>query len=164
MDQGAETAVGQAQGHALESRTKRSAEILNPDELTLWRSGDPIDNGERWAPMPGFETSYLVSTLGRVIRILGGRGSTPGRIVAPSKNADGYPTLTLCNAPSRRTYNLHKLVALAFLGPVPSDIAGDFEVHHRNADRADCRAANLAFVSAYENEMDKQHRRYTGRG
>lgn len=163
MDQGAETAVAQDPCHAPEKPTKRSVEILNPGEVTLWRSGDPVDNGERWAPMPGFESAYLVSTRGRVMRILGGRGTCPGRILKCSPNKDGYLTLTISCEGSRRTYNLHKLIAHAFLGPVPSDIAGDFEVHHKNTNRADCAASNLEFVSAYDNEMEKQHRYYAGR-
>lgn len=136
---------------------------IDASSIVLW-DGGPADSGEQWAPVPGYESAYLVSNLGRVMRILGGTGVRGApRIMKTPLNKDGYPTVRLSMNGVPKTFNVHKLVAIVFLGKPPHDIAGDFEVHHRNAQRSDCSVANLEYTSAFENEMEKQHRYYRGR-
>ncbi len=102
------------------------------------------------------------------MRILGGRGGTPGKILKNSPNKDGYATVRLSIDGTPKTVNLHKFVAKAFHGEPPKGIAGDFQVHHKPnpqtgiPDRMDCRAFMIEYVSAFDNQMEKQHRYYKG--
>ena len=138
-----------------------------------WEPGQPLEGPERWYPILGFEGTYEVSTLGRIRRIAGGNGTRikngKPRIIKTHPNSKGYWICNLWKDGKRKTIKVHKIVARAFHGEPPEDIAGDFEVHHKlNAqgvpDKSDNRAWMVEYVSAYENQMEMQHRYYrTGR-
>ena len=70
-----------------------------------------------------------------------------GNIIRQSRMSHGYKRVRV--GPGKRE-TVHKLVALAFLGPKPDG----HEVRHLNGDRADNRAANLAYGTRAENIAD----------
>ncbi|AGM13178.1 HNH endonuclease [Mycobacterium phage JPickles] len=89
---------------------------------------------EQWSQQDG----YAVSDLGRV------RG--PRKVLSPSL-ISGYPAVTVNG---RKRY-VHVLVAEAFLEP--HEIGT--EVRHRDGDKTNCAATNLAWGTHSENELDK---------
>jgi hypothetical protein len=90
------------------------------------------DDAEEWRPIPGFD--YEASSLGRI------RNSTTKHVLSPGDNGRGYAIVNLAGA---RMRYVHRLVAVAFLGPCP----GDCEVDHRNATKRDNRPGNLQYVT-----------------
>lgn len=104
---------------------------------------------EEWRDIPGFETVYQISSLGRVKRIKGGQGSVPGRILKGSINKDGYigVNLYLGAAGWKMYYGVHQLVAMAFIGPCPSY----YEVNHKDENKLHNYPYNLEYVSHQDN-------------
>lgn len=111
------------------------------------------DEGEVWAPIPGFPR-YAVSTLGRVRSYARHRPHRGARRIEPtlltlSKNYAGYPIVNLAETPGRyRQMKVHRLVLLAFVGPPPTP---KHHGSHMNAQRDDCRLANLAWETPAQN-------------
>lgn len=109
---------------------------------------------EQWRPIAGFEDFYEVSSLGRV-RSLGitviANGhkvaETPGKILKPSLHHEGYYRVNLAIPLStRKQVIVRHLVAEAFLGPRPK---GHW-VMHLDGNQANCKLANLAYLSPSE--------------
>ena len=115
---------------------------------------------EEWRLVSG-HPNYMVSdqgrvkSLGRYTRTKGeGVRYIPERMLNPPINAAGYRHVIL----DRKVRNVHRLVAIAFLGEPPFPAA---QVNHINNDRSDPRLTNLEWVTPSEN----QHHSYrtTGR-
>lgn len=118
---------------------------------------------EIWKPVFGYEGLYLVSSLGQVrsldmrVKTKGGVMVTrKGRILKPIVNIDGYLTVTLCKNGSKRTWRIHRLVAIAFI-PNPLGLP---VINHKNEDKADNRVENLewctvAYNQTYRNRQKK---------
>ena len=98
---------------------------------------------ETWKPIAGYEELYEVSDLGRV-RSLGNDGT---RVLKGSKLKNGYLNVCLSKNGNKKTYSIHRLVALTFI-PNPNDLP---QVNHINEDKTDNRVVNLEWVSAKEN-------------
>ena len=64
--------------------------------------------------------------------------------------ANGYPTVTLSDRGRRRTQQVHRLVAEAFLGPRPEGA----DIRHLDGDPTNNRASNLAYGTRSENIRD----------
>ena len=112
---------------------------------------------EEWRAVPGYEGLYEVSDEGRVRSldrwVVAGwtRYIVKGQIRALSKQArSGYLKLTLANSGARRTFNVHELVALTFIGPRPSGL----DICHNNGDMYDNRAGNLRYDTTSSNIID----------
>ena len=133
-----------------------------------------MGNTEIWKSIPGYETRYDVSNMGRVRSWrTGGRTpkdsmrSTPKilKLWEGGKGVRGrkYPHLKramcvgLFSDGRLRTTAVHKLVLLAFVGPCPPGQ----ETRHLNDDRHDNRIKNLTWGTRKENWAD---RKKNGRG
>jgi hypothetical protein len=101
---------------------------------------------ETWLPIPGYEGRWDVSTEGRVRSLP--RRRTRGGILRQRINKRGYMSLVL----GSETHEVHRLVALAFIGPRPVG----HEVRHIDGDRQNARASNLAYGTRSENVLDKR--------
>ena len=102
---------------------------------------------EAWLPVREFPEHYEVSSSGRVRRTKPYRSVQTGRILKPKDGRGGYPAYCLkisCKAHMRYA---HRLVADAFLGPIPSRM----EVNHKNGDKSDPRLENLEIISRSAN-------------
>jgi NUMOD4 motif./HNH endonuclease. len=102
---------------------------------------------ETWKPVVGWEDSYEVSDQGRVRRSCGGRATFVGRIQKPTLSRKGYPIANLNRDGRRQIIPVHKLVALAFIGPRP---AGK-EINHLDGNKTNNALPNLEFVTPSEN-------------
>lgn len=126
---------------------------------------------EIWVPVPGWESRYEVSDLGRVrarARTIPRRGcvlnaTIPACILKTTKGGRTlqYPRVMLrATGEGRRVHAyVHHLVALAFYGPRPAGMV----VRHLNDDSDDNRAVNLAYGTPEENVQDRQRNAATER-
>lgn len=112
---------------------------------------------ERWLPLPGFEGGYEVSDQGcirsvdRIIHDSAGRTRRhKGRPIRLSPSPDGYIRYEFHFRGQASTQSVHRLVARAFIGPLPPGM----EVLHRNGDRIDNRVENLRYGTHAENIRD----------
>lgn len=97
---------------------------------------------EVWKDIPGYEGRYQVSDAGRVRSLKTGRGLVLATV------SGGYAAVSLGKNASR---TVHRLVALAFLGPAPEDKP---LVLHRDGDRKNNLLSNLRYGSHYDNISD----------
>lgn len=95
--------------------------------------------------------AYEVSDTGRVRHVNGDDRSMQSR--------GGYLRVWLTNSEGRSQFSVHCLVAEAFIGPRPDGHV----VHHKNADRADNRLANLEYVTQSQNVIESLPSEYDGR-
>lgn len=112
---------------------------------------------EQWRNIAGFEGRYEVSDEGRV-RSVGRAVPSPrhgesakrivqSKILSANLRA-GYPTINLLMTSGERvSKQVHRLVAAAF---IPNPLAYP-EINHIDADRTNCRAANLEWCSRSQN-------------
>jgi hypothetical protein len=105
---------------------------------------------EVWLPVPieGYEHLYRVSNLGRVWSV------RANRCLKDSDRADGHRQVNLCRNGKPRSFQVHRLVALAF---IPNDDpAGKPLVLHGPNGVTDNSAANLSWGDhAQNNGPDK---------
>ncbi len=116
---------------------------------------------ERWLPVPGYESSYEVSDLGRVrsldrvIHYSNGRGSRVHRgtmlKVRKAKGQNGYMQAILAKGSEPRYFSVHRLVLLAFVGPCPEGM----EACHNNDIPDDNRLSNLRWDTHRSNINDR---------
>lgn len=114
---------------------------------------------EEWRPIPDWEGVYEVSDQGRVrslSRIITSRNGRPysvrGSILIGSAHKFGYRKVLLCRDNTARTANVHSLVLLAFVGPLPEGYC----TRHLNGDPTDNRLVNLEYGTVSENMRDKR--------
>lgn len=99
---------------------------------------------EEWRQIPNFP-GFEASSLGRI------RNRGTGKIRKTYATERGYLRIRLHSAAGRyTTVPVHRLVAAAFLGPIPDK----HQVNHKNAIKLDNGAANLEYVT---NEENREH-------
>jgi hypothetical protein len=95
---------------------------------------------------------YEVSNRGRIRSYKNARGynekhNVDYQILKPIIDKKGYNTIDLRKNNKRKTFKIHRLVALAFI----ENIKNKKIVHHKNAMRTDNRVENLEWVTPLEN-------------
>lgn len=96
---------------------------------------------EEWRDIAGYEGLYQVSNYGRV------KNAKTGRIMKPKNNGRGYLCLSLHINGKRKFYNIHRLVANAFI----PNIENKPEIDHIDCDQSNNRTDNLRWVTRLEN-------------
>jgi hypothetical protein len=94
---------------------------------------------ETWRVVPHWN-SYEVSDAGRVRR--------RDQLLRGFITKSGYPAVNLCEPGRRHRTFVHRLVALAFIGPQPVG----HQVNHKNGIRDDNRALNLEYLTPSQNQ------------
>lgn len=109
-----------------------------------------------WKDVPGYEGKYQVSSDGKVmsmtrefIRRNGRPQRVDGGLRVPVKSR-GYDRVNLSANGRCVTIPVHKLVALAFIGPRPAGM----QVAHWNGVKTDNRVENLRYATPKENGED----------
>lgn len=100
---------------------------------------------EEWRDIKGYEGKYQISNLGRVRSI---------RIRAYTEKDNGYRYVTLNKNGANHNFFIHRLVAEAFLGEIPSG----YVVNHIDYDRANNCLDNLEIITQKENVWHSIHR------
>lgn len=102
---------------------------------------------EEWKPVVGYEGLYEVSNQGRVRSVHGTNGVAVGQLMKLRPNWCGYSRVSLRRDGKERDHKVHRLVAVAFLGPLPDGLV----TNHIDADRTNNRIENLEYVTQSEN-------------
>lgn len=117
---------------------------------------------EIWLPVPGYEGYYEASSLGRVrsldrmVRTNGGamRLSRGRILVLGAYKRTGHKHVTFSVEGSTRTFTVHSVVMLTFVGPRPEGL----EIRHLNGIPDDNSLTNLVYGTALENAEDRDDR------
>lgn len=122
-----------------------------------WNVSDAMPH-ERWLPVGGWEGFYAVSDAGRVKslpRTVRGPGGHPRRvkerILKASVDENGRCHVALARDGDTRTYRVHRLVLMAFIGPPdPGE-----EACHNDGSPSNNALSNLRWDSHAGNMADK---------
>lgn len=98
-----------------------------------------------WKDVPGYEGLYKVSSDGRVLSF---HKHPQGKLLAPALHTSGYQNVGLYRNGSGRSWLVHQLVMLAFVGPPPVGT----EINHKSGDKHDNRLENLEYVTHADNK------------
>lgn len=105
---------------------------------------------EIWKDINGYEGLYQVSNMGRVKRL--NTCDSIGRMlderVLKKSNNNGYEMVRLCKNAKQYGYNIHRLVAQAFI-PNPENKP---QVNHIDENKTNNTILNLEWVTAKENQ------------
>ena len=105
---------------------------------------------EIFKPIPNYEGLYEVSNMGNVKSLKYGRE----RFLKPSKHRYGYSLVSLSKNNVAKTWLLHQIIAMSFMGHKPCGY--DLVIDHINNNPADNRLCNLQIISHRENIFKTQ--------
>lgn len=108
-------------------------------------SSDITTHKEIWKDIPGYEGLYQVSSHGRVMIL-----KSPRKIMAQSlkgKPSKQYFGVTLTKNKKQKTFTVHRLVALAFIGEKPKGT----EINHIDLNKLNNHLTNLEYVTHKRN-------------
>lgn len=118
-----------------------------------------MEDKELWKPIEGYEGLYEVSNLGRIKALdrthiqRGNRGCIyshiyKGRIMKPiCEKESGYRSISLYKNGKMTKYNIHRIVAKAFI-PNPNNLP---QINHKDENKTNNRADNLEWCSTLYN-------------
>jgi HNH endonuclease/NUMOD4 motif len=118
-----------------------------------------MKTAEIWKPvsLPDFEKDYEVSSQGRIRRVTRCKGQKDPHLLKNEVIRNGYFRVCLHNDKGRTKVLVHRLVALAFIGPIPEGL----QVNHKDGDKVNNSVDNLEYVTLQENV---RHRDENGLG
>lgn len=120
---------------------------------------------EIYKDIPNYEGLYQVSNLGNVRSLdrVNSRGRNIKGLILSLKLRKGYKATNLCYNAKLKTFNVHQLVAMAFLSHIPN--GHKLVVDHIDNNPLNNRLDNLQIISNRENlSKDKKNgtSKYTG--
>lgn len=108
---------------------------------------------ENWIDICGYEGKYQISDLGRVRSVPGTylragiEVKRKGKILKQQETGKGYLRVTFGEGGEKKTYQVHRLVAKAFI----PKIEGKEQINHIDGDKRNNSANNLEWVTCKEN-------------
>lgn len=133
---------------------------LSLENIVYFCEFDQIWKTEEWADVIGYEWIYSVSDLGRVkslSRIVFNHGLnafySKEKILKSARLKSGYLSLALRINNKQKSYSVHILVSIAFLGHKPNGFK--LVINHKNFIKTDNRKLNLEIVTNRENSNQK---------
>ncbi len=106
---------------------------------------------ETWKDIPGYKKLYQVSDRGRV-KSMKRKGSHDELILKDALNNSGYLIVSIYNG-KLKTYQIHQLVAMAFLNHIPC--GHKRVVDHKDLNKMNNNLNNLRIVTHRENSNRK---------
>ena len=106
---------------------------------------------EIWKDIKGYEGLYKISNLGNVKSIRFGKNK-----ILKHNLLQGYPVVQLSNKNIRHTFEIHRLVAQAFI-PNPNNYP---YINHKNEIRTDYRIENLEWCTQKMNVNHSKRKMY----
>ena len=119
---------------------------------------------QQWRSIPGLVGLYEVSSYGHVLSlprvVVYARlskqiqKSVAGKMLKPQRNANGYLAVRLYSGGGGHTFDVHRLVAHAFLPSPPGPVGpglDQWQVNHRDGDKLNNRLSNLEWVTGRTN-------------
>lgn len=103
--------------------------------------------GEKWRQMLDPRSGREVP--GRMVSSLGRVQFSNGRMSTGHLQRDGYCTAWITSAPGSRNEFVHRLVAIAFLGPPPTP--HHTQINHKDGNKNNNAVSNLQYVTPAEN-------------
>lgn len=100
---------------------------------------------EEWRDIPGYESVYQVSDMGRVRRMAGSPKCHKTRILKASMRKD-YLAVSLCVGGRSKGIEVHRLIAWAFIGE-----QGNLWVNHKDGNKLNTVLSNLEYMTPGEN-------------
>lgn len=111
-------------------------------------------------PIPGYR-GYSVTSNGCVLSVTHNWRGYGVRKLNQHPNSDGYPSVRFSIDGKRSRVTVHKLVALVFLPPRPSQ---KHQLRHLDGNKTNSHANNLAWGTAKDNADDRKSHGRTSRG
>jgi hypothetical protein len=114
---------------------------------------------EIWKDIPEYEGYYQVSNIGRVKRLprngdkFNANRLSVEKILSAGKSGCGYLTVSLVLNFKRKTFKVHKLVAMAFLNHNPC--GHKFVIDHIDNNRENNKVNNLEIVTPRQNAIKR---------
>jgi hypothetical protein len=109
---------------------------------------------EIWKDIKNFEGCYQVSNFGNIRRLdtlipfKGTLSIKKGKVLKTTKNSKGYLTIVLCWKSYRKTYSVHRLVALTFL----PNVNNKPQINHIDGNPLNNKVDNLEWCTFSENQ------------
>lgn len=106
-----------------------------------------------WKDIINYEGFYMVSSDGQVKsleRYVPHKGVlrlVKERILKPSTDKDGYKIVILQKLKDKKTFKIHRLVAIHFIGH------SDLVVNHKDTNKSNNSISNLEFTTTKENNL-----------
>ena len=114
---------------------------------------------EIWKHVVGYEGWYEVSSFGRVRRIKAAQRAVPGTIIKQQSGKQrGRLRVGLSINSTQHTFDVHRLVALAFIGPKPTGK----EINHIDYNFKNNNVNNLEYVTKSENLLHAYKNGFVG--
>lgn len=111
------------------------------------------DQIEIWREIPGYEGLYSISNMARVRRDSSYKQYGKDLIKNHIKNFHGYYHVVLSKKAVHKTFRVHHLMAMCFMGHREKGI----EVNHMDGDKSNNRLSNLEFVTRKQNIQHAMH-------
>jgi hypothetical protein len=106
---------------------------------------------KKFKPIPGWE-NYGISENAEIIRLVARKGAQKGLVLRQHiHKTRGYLTVRLYDRDRQRTFDVHRLMALTFLGEIPDGM----QVCHKDGVKTNCKLSNLRVDTMSSNQMDR---------
>jgi len=118
---------------------------------------------EYWKDIPDYAGFYQASNFGEIRsldRTVNNGRRLKGVVLKNGINTGGYYTVTLAKEGCNKTFLVHQLVAMAFIGHKPNNF--EFVVNHIDFDRLNNKVVNLEIVTQRSN-ANKIHLKSTSK-
>jgi hypothetical protein len=101
----------------------------------------------RWHSIPGYEGIYEISEIGHIRRMCDSHRAPDGYQKRHNTSRKGYNTTVLARDGVNRSFTVHRLVALVFIGPRPNGR----QINHKDGVKTNNDWRNLEYVTCKEN-------------